>query len=114
MERTKTLYALVILWLLLSLMFIAWGWYSLDYALLIISWPHTEPEYELFSFLFFSNILYFVSWWVFAVLFILFAFGTYTFRKWIWTTGVIVNSIFIVIFALMLASFMTTAIFFMD
>jgi hypothetical protein len=80
----------------------------------ILSWPSTSPDYQSFSFLFFSNLLSFVSWLVFAILFMGFAYGSFKIKKWVWTSGLIIASIFIVIFALLLASFMTTAILFMD
>lgn len=114
MERPKTLYALIILWLLLSCVFLAWGYYSLDWIRIILSWPSDSPDYALFSFLFFSNLVSLISWLVFAVLFFAFAYGTYTLKKWVWTSGLIISTIFVVIFALMLASFMTTALLYMD
>lgn len=114
MERSKTLYALAILWLMLSAVFIVWSFYSLDWINRILSWPESSPDYVLFSFLFFGNLVSFISWSVFAILFIMFAYGTYTVKQWVWTSGLIIATIFIVIFALMLASFMITAILFMD
>lgn len=114
MERSKTLYSLAILWLLLSAVFIVWSFYSLDWINRILSWPESSPDYVLFSFLFFGNLVSFISWSVFAILFIIFAYGTYTVKQWVWTSGLIIATIFIVIFALMLASFMITAILFMD
>ena len=113
-EKPKlTLNILVILWLLMSLMFIIWGMYSLDLVLKIPSWPPTDLS-TLYPLLFFGYLLSMIVWFVFACLFVVFSYGTLKSKGWVWTSGIIISTIFILVFGLMLASFMATAILFLD
>ena len=104
---------LAILWLLMSLMFIIWGIYSLDLVLEIPSWPTTSLS-ALYPLLFFGYLLSMIVWFVFACLFVVFSYGTLKSKGWVWTSGIIISTIFILVFGLMLASFMATAILFLD
>ena len=87
MERPKTLYALIVLWILLSAVFIIWADFSLSNIMKILSWPSDSPDYALFSQLFLTNLISFITWLVFAILFFIFAYGTYKIKRWIWTEG---------------------------
>ena len=107
------LYTLTILWLLMSLMFVIWGYYSLTLVLEIPSWPPTSLS-ALYPLLFFGYLLSMIVWFVFASLFIVFSYGTLKEKSWVWTSGIIISTIFILVFSLMLASFMATAILFLD
>ena len=108
-EKPKiTLNILVILWLLMSLMFVIWGMYSLDLVLKIPSWPPTDLS-TLYPLLFFGYLLSMIVWFVFACLFLVFSYGTLKGKSWVWTSGIIISTIFILVFGLMLASFMATA-----
>jgi hypothetical protein len=98
----------------MSVMFFIWSYFSLDLLLKILLWPSSSPDAGLYSFLFFTNSISFVSWFVFAITFIIFAYGTYHAKKWVWTTGLIISSLYLAIFALMTGSFMVTAILYMD
>ena len=114
-ERPKFLYVLVVLWPLLSLIFIAWGTYSLTYVLDIPSWPlHTEGIEIVYQMLYFGTLVSAITWFVFACLFFVFSYLSLKAKSWAWTTGLIISTIFIIILGLMLGAFMITAISFLD
>lgn len=110
-ERPKICYLLTILWPLLSLIFILWGSYSIEFVLSIPGWPPTGPT-GIYPLMLFGTLLSTIVWLVFSGLFIAFSFGTYMGKKWVWTAGVIISSLFLIVFSLMLGSFMVTAIIF--
>lgn len=111
-ERPKICYILTFLWPLLSIIFILWCLYSIDFVLVIPSWPLSHPAHPLYPILYFGVILSTIVWLVFACVFLAFSYGTFMGKKWVWTAGVIISSIFIVVFGLMLGSFMVTAVMF--
>jgi len=110
-KRPRFVYILILLWLILSFIFIVWAYCSLYLVLGIPSWKPTKLL-ELYPLLYFGNLLSMITWLVFALLFFSFSYGTFKGSGWAWTTGIITSTIFIVIFALMLTSFMVTAILF--
>ncbi len=55
-----------------------------------------------------------ITWPVFACVFILFSYGTFKRKRWVWYPGVIISTTFLAIFGLMLPSFMVTAVLYMD
>ena len=112
-KKPKNIYALVILWCLLSGMFILWGSYSLTFVMNIPSWNKTDIS-VLFPMLYVGTFLSTITWFVFACLLIVFAYASFKAKSWVWTTGIIISTVFIVVLALMLASFMVTAIIFME
>lgn len=109
-KRPRSVYVLIVLWLLLSVIFIAWTSFSLNLVLNIPSWEPDIPS--LSPMLYFGSLVSMITWFVFALLFFIFSYGTFKGKSWIWTAGIIVSTIFIVIFALMLGSFMITTILF--
>lgn len=114
-ERPKFLYVLVVLWPLLSLIFIAWGAYSLVYVLDIPNWPlHAEGIEIVYQMLYFGTLVSAITWFVFASLFAIFSYLSLKAKSWAWTAGLIISTIFIIILGLMLASFMVTIITFLD
>jgi hypothetical protein len=78
---------------------------------MIPSWPLNGPA-SLYPILLFGTIVTSVVFVAFACLFFIFSYGTYMGKKWVWTIGVILSSLFLIIFGLMLGSFMVTAIVF--
>jgi len=112
-DKPKYLYLLAMLWPLLSIIFFAWGAFSLFYVLEIPDWKYTEAENILVQMMFFGTLLTTIVWFVFAFLFLSFSYGTLTVKKWVWTTGIIFSTIFLAIFGLMLASLMVTALMFL-
>jgi hypothetical protein len=112
-ERPKMLYLLIALWVIFSLIFISIGYASLDLASNIYKWFFTEELYfgpMLFFVTFFLTIVMFV----FGSIFLIFAYETFKRKRWVWNAGIIISTIFIVIFSFMLASLMITALIFMD
>jgi hypothetical protein len=55
-----------------------------------------------------------IAWFVFSAIFIIFAYGTFKKESWVWTTGIIICTIFLAIFALMLATFIVNSLMFRD
>jgi hypothetical protein len=111
-EKPKIVYVLVLLWLALSAIFIMWGWYSLSFVLRIPKW--TEWLSELTPQVYLGYLISTIVWFVFSALFILFAYGTFRKEHWVWTSGLIISTIFLVVFGLMLGAFMVNAIVFLD
>ena len=84
-RQPKTLYTLIFLWLILSLVFIIWGGYSLLLAIEIPNWRDTALK-QIYPSLFFGYLLSTITWFVFSCLFFVFAYGTYKLKKWVWTS----------------------------
>lgn len=110
-EKPKNIYILILLWLALSAIFVMWGGFSLVIVLQIPSWHELGP---LLPQLHFGYLISAIVWFVFSSLFILFAYGTLRGDSWVWTTGIIISTIFLAIFGLMLAAFMVNAVMFLD
>lgn len=109
----RSVYILVILWLLLCGIFFMWGTYSLLIVLDLPSWQAAISK-SVVVILYFGYLMSTIVWYVFSFLFILFTYGTIIRKAWVWTTGVIITTIFLAVFGLMLASFMVTAYLFPD
>lgn len=109
-ERPISVYVLIVLWLMLSAIFIAWTWFSLSLVLSIPGWESEIPSIS--PMLYFGSLVSVITWFVFALLFFIFSYGTFKGKSWIWTAGIMTSTIFIVIFGLMLGSFMITTILF--
>jgi len=106
-EKPKLVYTLVLLWIALSAIFVIWGGYSLT---IVIDLPNWSLNEILISILYFGYTMSTIVWFVFSSLFVIFAYGTFRGDSWVWTTGVILTTIFLAVFGLMLASFMVTAV----
>lgn len=111
-DKPKLLYALSTLWALLGLIFLILGVLSLFLAIYILS---PESEYSSFyPMLFFGAFFLTTALLVFGCIFVIFAYETYKAKMWAWNAGVIISTIFIVIFSFMLGSIMITALLFRD
>ena len=112
-NKPKILYLLVTLWALLGLVFIILGVYSLVLLRHILS-----PEYVYSTgweaMLFFGMVFITTAFLIFGSIFLIFSYETYKAKTWAWNAGVIISTIFIVIFSFMLASIMFTALQFRD
>jgi len=106
-KRPIAVNILILLWLLLALIFISLGLYSANNSINIPDW-NLHPTVS--SMLFFGTLLVTIVWLVFAILFIIFAYGVLKKFVWVWTTGLIISTIFLVVFSLMLVSLMVTAL----
>ncbi len=112
-KNNKSVYILIILWLLLCGIFFMWGTYSLWIVLDLPSWQSAVSK-SVVVVLYFGYLMSTIVWYVFSFLFILFIYGTIAKKGWVWTTGVIITTIFLAVFGLMLTSFMVTAYLFPD
>lgn len=112
-EKPKMLYLLIALWVIFSLIFISMGYYSLDLALDALTQSHSDETFFL-PMLFFATFFLTIVMFVFGSIFLIFAYETFKIKKWVWNAGIIISTIFIVIFSFMLAALMITALIFMD
>jgi hypothetical protein len=110
-ERPKTIYILILLWIALSGIFILWGIYSLIIVLQIPQWTELGA---LLPPLHFGYLISTIVWFVFSSLFVIFSYATLKADSWAWTTGIIISTIFLIVFGLMLGSFMVNAYLFLD
>lgn len=112
-SRPRPIYWLILLWLSLATLFTLWAAHSI---LLFIQLPKWEADLSTYivSIIGFGYTMAIIAWFVFSAIFIIFAYGTFKGESWVWTTGIIISTIFLVIFALMLASFMVTALMFLN
>ena len=111
MSRPRVVYTLIGLWFASSSIFILWGALSLIILTQIPTWTGIDffqPQ------LYFGYLISTIVWFVFSALFIIFAYATFRGDIWAWTTGVIISTIFLVVFGIMLAAFMINAILFLD
>jgi hypothetical protein len=104
--------ALMILWILLSIMFLVWGGYSLGVLLNMPEWTYPGAPYveTILPMIHFGYTMSAIVWLVFSSIFVVIAYGTFNPDKWVWTTSLILSTIFLVIFGLMLASFIINAL----
>ena len=107
-ERSRPIITLIILWVLLASIFLILGQYSASLVLDIPAWKFEGLHQDVVSMLFFGSLMSTIVWFVFAGMFIIFAYGTYKADNWVWTTGIIIITTFLAVFALMIASFMVT------
>lgn len=110
-KRPLTIYILILLWLTLSIMFVLWGIFSLSVVIEVPGWSSLktlQPQ------LYFAYLIATIIWFVFSSIFIIFAYGAFRGDSWTWSTGLIISTIFLAVFGLMLASFIVTAIIFLD
>jgi hypothetical protein len=107
-ERPRSIIILIILWLLLASIYIILAQYSATLVLDIPAWQFEGLHQDVVSMLFFGSLMSTITWFVFAGMFILFAYGTYKADNWIWTTGIIIITTFLAVFGLMITSFIIT------
>ena len=118
-EKPKLLYLLIILWITFGIIFIYLGYSSLTIALYVVS-PENfaqiglEETEWIQALMFFGTLMVTTTMIVFGSIFILFSYETYRRRTWAWNAGVIISTIFIVVFSFMLGSLMMTSLMFMN
>lgn len=112
-EKPRHIYYLILLCFGMSFIFTIWGGYSLVLVLQIPSWQG-ELGIVLTAPLHFGYLTSTIVWFVFSAVFILFAYGTYKGDDWVWSTGLIITTIFLVVLGLMLVSLMINSILFLD
>ena len=106
--KPRTLYLLIALWALLGTIFIILGVYSLQLLMSILSTGNFEAEWS--AMLFFEMFFLTTSLLIFGGIFLIFSYETFKVKSWVWNAGIIISTIFIVIFSFMLASTTLTAL----
>ena len=108
-KKPRSIYILTLLWLALAALFTLWAGYAVSIMIQIPGWEDdlTRP---IVSVLNFGYLMAAIAWFVFSAIFTIFAYGTFKKETWVWTTGIIISTIFLAIFALMIASFMVNSI----
>ena len=114
-DKPKAIIALILLWVALCAMFFLWGGYTLKVLIDMMTWWDLPADTEaLLPILHFGFILTTIVWFIFSLVFIIIAYGTIKADDWVWTTGLILSTLFLAIFALMLASFIIIFILYSD
>ena len=101
-EKPNTLYLLITLWALLGAIFIILGVYSLELSMYILSTAAFPENWS--AMLFFEMFFLTTSLLIFGGIFLIFSYETFRVKSWVWDAGIIISTIFIVIFSFMLAS----------
>ena len=94
-EIPRTIIILIILWVLLASIFLILAQYSASLVLDIPAWQFEGLHPDVVSILFFGSLMSTIVWFVFAGMFIIFAYGTYRADNWVWTTGIIIITTFL-------------------
>lgn len=114
-ESQKIIYILMLLWGALSAIFIIWGGWSLVYLLKVQEWGVENPELiKLIPILHFGYLMSTIIWFVFSSVFLIITYGTLRRDQWVWSTGLIMSTIFLIVFGLMLTAFIINALVFFD
>lgn len=121
-DRPRSIIVLMLLWLILAGFFVTYGVYSLSTVLDVPNWTSEAPDVgdfqekfeKVIPIIHFGFLMSTIVFLVFSSVFIIIAYGTFKKDEWVWTTGLIISTIFITIFSLMLASFMVNVIMFKD
>jgi len=111
--RPRSIYILILLFIAISIIFSLWGGYSLIILVQIPSWPDATTN-VLIPLLFFGFLTATIVWFSFSAVFVIFAYGSLKGDSWIWSTGLIITTIFLVVLGIMLASLMINSILFLD
>lgn len=118
--KPKTIYIIVLLWGVLAGIILLWGIYSFVTLMDIPTWSSEPPSDfqkafdSILPILHFGYLLSTIVFTVFSFVFIIIAYGTLKKDHWVWTTGLIISTIFLVIFGLMLAGFIINVLIFKD
>ncbi len=64
--------------------------------------------------LFFGYLTSTIVWFSFSAIFVIFAYGSLKGDSWIWSTGLIITSIFLVVLGIMMGALMVNSILFLD
>jgi len=111
--RPRSIYILILLCVGISIIFSFWGGYSL---LVLVQIPRWESSVDLvlIPLLFFGYLTATIVWFSFSAVFVIFAYGSLRGDSWIWSTGLIISTIFLVVLGIMMGSLMVNSILFLD
>lgn len=121
-DRPRTIIVLILLWLLIAGAFLFYGIVTLSTVIDVPEWIAEAPDVggfqekfeKIVPIIHFGFLMSTIIFLVFSSVFIIFAYGTYKKDQWVWTTGLIISTIFFAIFSLMLAGFMVNVMMFKD
>jgi len=111
--RPRSIYMLILLCIAVSVIFCFWGGYSLLVLLQIPRWE-SSVDLVLIPLLFFGYLTATIVWFSFSAVFVIFAYGSLRGDSWIWSTGLIITTIFLVVLGIMMGSLMVNSILFLD
>ena len=110
-KKPKVIYIIILLWLVLSVIFVLLALYSIAYLVDIPNWKIND---EIIPVLHFGYLMSAIVWPVFSAVFLVISYGTFRKDNWVWSTSLIFSTIFLAIFALLLTSFIINALRFFD
>ena len=119
-KRPKTIYIVILLWLVLSVILFSLAIYSMINLRDIPNWVNEVPApldqklETLIPVFHFGYLMSTIVWFVFSFVFIIISYGTFKKGKWVWSASLIFSTIFLAIFALFLASFIINTLTFFD
>ena len=116
LNKPRYIILLVILWAIFGVIFVTLGLLSLNTTIAVFS------EYESYkiqedwaiSMIFFMTFTETTTLLVFGSIFLIFSYETYKVKSWVWNAGLIISTIFLVIFSFLLASLMITTLIFLN
>jgi len=111
--RPRLIYVLIFLCIAISVIFTLWGGYSILVLVQIPGWQNILGP-NLTPLLHFGYLTSTIVWFVFSAIFIILAYGTFRKDSWVWSTGLILTTIFLVVFGIMLTAFMINSVMFLD
>ncbi len=111
--RPRSIYILILLCIAVSIIFSLWGGYSLLVLVQIPSWEG-PGAHGIIPLLFFGFLTATIVWFSFSAVFVIFAYGSLRGDSWIWSTGLIITTIFLVVLGIMMGSLMVNSFLFLD
>ncbi len=111
--RPRSIYILILLCIAISIIFSFWGGYSVLVLVKIPGWQIPDAHYFI-PLLFFGYLTSTIVWFSFSAIFVIFAYGTLRRDSWVWSTGLIITTIFLVVLGIMMGSLMVNSILFLD
>ena len=111
-DKPNLIYLGSLAWIIFGIEFLVIGFFSMDMVQFILS---PESGYsDWYPMIFFGYFLILTTLFVFGVIFVIFGVEFLRGKSWAWSAGVLISTIFLVIFGFMLGSLMITALLFMD
>jgi len=116
LKKPTYLILLVILWVIFGVIFITLGLLSLNTTIDVFSDYENYRIHEdwAISMIFFMTFTETTTLLVFGSIFLIFSYETYKVKSWVWNAGLIISTIFLVIFSFLLASLMITTWIFLN
>jgi uncharacterized BrkB/YihY/UPF0761 family membrane protein len=104
---------MILLFIALSIIFAIWGKYAAEVLIQIPEWEE-ELSTNFTANIYWVFLIGTIVWLGCSFLMIMIAYGIYKKTRWVWTAAMILNTLAIIVFAIMLAAFMVTVLTFQD